>query len=128
PEISGQHGRAGAGIFLVPDDLLDEAHGVAAVFLRPREADVSGAVELRLPRAAAFKDVAIGRDAFVLGVIDTQVLGEVRVEPAADLVAEGLLFGGVFEIHFEYSAEIERSGCVVPEDLLFARVWNRLFQ
>ena len=73
---------------------------MAAVFFWPREAGVSGAVEFRLPRAAAFEDVAIGRDAFVLRVVDAEILGQVRVEPGANFVAEGFLFGGVFEVHF----------------------------
>jgi hypothetical protein len=34
---------------------------------------------------------------FVLGVVDAEVVGEVGIEPSADFVAEGFLFGGIFE-------------------------------
>jgi hypothetical protein len=55
-------------------------------------------VELALPRAAAFENLAIGRDAFILRVIDAKIFGEVGVEPGADFVAEGFLLGSVFEV------------------------------
>ncbi len=70
-----------------------------AVLLGPRQTGVSGGVELGLPRAAALEDLAIGSDPFVLGVVDAQLLGQVRVEPGADLVAERILFRSKFEIH-----------------------------
>jgi hypothetical protein len=82
---------------------------VATVFFGPRKARVSGAVEFRLPRAAALEHVAIGHDALILRVVDAEILGEVRIEPGADFVAEGFLFGGVFEVQFEYSVEVEGS-------------------
>jgi hypothetical protein len=67
-----------------------------------------------LPRAAAFEDFAIGRDSFVLRVVDAEILGQVRVELGTNLVAEGFLFRSKLEIHFDQSVEVEGFGRIVP--------------
>jgi hypothetical protein len=38
------------------------------------------------------------RDAFILGVIDAEIFGQVCVEPGADFVPEGFLLEGIFKI------------------------------
>ncbi len=96
---AGQDRRAGAEILLVEDDLLHEAGAAPAIFLRPGDADPAGGVHFLLPGAAAFQRLAIGRDALVLRVLDLEVVGQVRVEPGAQLAAEGGVFRGVGEVH-----------------------------
>ena len=64
------------------------------------DADPAGRVHLLLPGAAAFQRLAIGRDALVLRILDLEVVGQVGVEPGAELAAEGGVFRSVGEIHF----------------------------
>src|SRR5579864_7379241 len=88
PAGTRQDRRAGAEVLLVPDHLLHEIGAAPAIFLGPRDADPAGFVHLFLPGDALYEDVAVGRDALVLRVLDLEVLGEVGLEPIAELAAE----------------------------------------
>jgi hypothetical protein len=52
-----------------------------------------------LPDAAALEGLAIGRDAVVGGVVQTQLRREIRGEPVAEFLAKALVLGGELEIH-----------------------------
>src|SRR5436190_355530 len=56
-------------------------------------------MHLLLPGDALYQDVAVGRDALVLRVLDLEILGEIGLEPGAELGAKGGMFGRVGEIH-----------------------------
>ena len=89
----GQDGRPSRRVFLLPDDPLDQPGAVAAVLLRPRDADPAGGVHRPLPRAAALERLAIGRHPVVGGVVQAEVGRKVRREPVAELLAKGFLVG-----------------------------------
>src|SRR5713226_2174414 len=97
--ITGKDWCARPEIFLVEDDLLDQACRAPAVFLWPREPDPSGARELPLPCAPLLEYLSIGRDPLVHRVIDTQLLRQVLFEPGTNVLAKGFLFRREFEIH-----------------------------
>jgi hypothetical protein len=50
-------------------------------------------VHLLLPGDALFEDVAVGRDALVLRVLDLQIVGQVGLKPGAELAAEFGMLG-----------------------------------
>jgi hypothetical protein len=94
-----QHGRARGRVLLLVDDPLDEACPPAAVLRRPVDADPARGVHGLLPRAAALERLTIGGDAVVGGVVQAELGGQVSGQPLAELVAEGVLLGGVLEVH-----------------------------
>ncbi len=88
-----------AEVFLVPDHLLHEIGAAPAVFLGPRDPDPAGRVHLLLPGDALYQDLAIGRDALVLRVLDLEILAQICLEPITELAAEGGVLGCVGKIH-----------------------------
>ena len=99
PHVPRQHGRAGDGVLLVPDDALDQPGVAAPVLFGPRDADPARGVHRFLPDAAALEGLAIGRDAVVGSVVQTQLRPQIRGEPVAEFLAEALVLGGELEIH-----------------------------
>ncbi len=91
--------RAGEGVLLVEDDLLDDPRPAPAVLLRPGHPDPLVAAEDALPLDPGVVARLVGRPTSrpERGELTHQVLGE----PAAHLVTEGGFFGGVAEIHPE---------------------------
>jgi len=90
--------RLGERDLFVEDHLLHEGEAAPAVLLGPGDADEAGLVHLALPLPQEVVDLGpghVGADAHPIA----PVLGQVLLEPGADLVPEGRLFGGQLEIH-----------------------------
>ncbi len=95
PEEVRPHGRHRTGEFLVEDDLLDERETLASVFLGPRGTDPSPLAQLSGP---------IGVERLALGTREPEsglepTLGEVVLQPAPDLLAQGLCLRRVRQVH-----------------------------
>ncbi len=90
---------AGAEILLVEDDLLHEIGAAAAIFLGPGNADPAGGVHLLLPGDALFERLAVGRDALVGSIVDTDLGRQIGFEPMAQFGAEFCVLRAVGEIH-----------------------------
>ena len=97
--VSRQHRSARGGVLLVPDHALDQAGAAAAVFFRPRDADPTGGVHLRLPEAASLEGFAVRRHAIVGGIVEAQLGRQMLHEPVAELLAKLLVPGRVLEVH-----------------------------
>src|SRR5260370_37872533 len=87
--ITGKDWRARPEIFLVEDDLLDQACRAPAVFPRPREPDPSCPREPPLPCAPLLEYLSIGRDPLVHRVIATQLLRQGFLWPGTNGLAKG---------------------------------------
>ena len=94
-EEVGAHRGVAAGELLVQDDLLDERQALAAVLLGPGGADPAPLVELADP--VDVERLALVPGHGVPGLAPPR--GQVLVEPAADLQAEGLCLGRIGQVH-----------------------------
>jgi hypothetical protein len=61
---------------------------------------------------APFERLAVGRDALVLGVLDPEVVGQIGVQPGAELAAERGVLGRIGEIHGRSPPAVSLSGTV----------------
>jgi hypothetical protein len=86
-----------AGDLLVADHLLDRAHPLAAILLRPGHAGEARLGELALPCAARGEYLRLVLEC--PRAVQDRRLGLVLLQPAAHLGAVGGLLGCVVEIH-----------------------------
>jgi len=86
------HRRTGAVVLLFENQPLDEVAAAATQGLGPDHHRQAGVEELALPRAVLL-------EAFTRVVAEQRLGGQVCCKPGADLLTEGLLPGGVGEIH-----------------------------
>src|SRR6185503_4470428 len=121
--VAGEHGGARPEALLVVDDLLHQGGAAAAVLLGPRDPDPARRVHAALPLAPALEGLAVGGDPLVGRVLDAEIVGEVRVEPAADLGAEALLLGRVGEVHGPSSS----TGACPTQGVLHSPYLNAVF-
>ena len=94
PDHADVCGRLGARHLLVEDRLEAVGRAAAAVVRRPGQAGVAGLVKLAAPLAAESVAVAVGAASPAPSLV-----GQVRVEPAAQLGAKGGFLRRVAEIH-----------------------------
>src|SRR5439155_13297825 len=92
--------RLGARHLLVEDDHLDDRRAAPAELARPVEADVARLAHALLPGAELPDLVAVGARGGERAA--AQVVRQVGLEPAADLLAERLFAVAEGEGHFFY--------------------------
>ena len=98
-EEVGAHRRAGACELLVQHDVVHDREALAAVLLRPGRADPPALVELVHPLLVeALSLVALQLEALV-----EPTVGEVLLQPGADLLAERFGLGRIGQIHDRHS-------------------------
>ena len=94
----GHPRRAGAIVLLVVDGLLDYPRAAPAVFARPPNPDPARRREFFLKGLALFELLGARRNHRVI-VVGLEILGQVRLQPVAQLHPVGFLLGAVFKIH-----------------------------
>ena len=86
--------RTGTGALFFPDMALHRAPPRAAVFNRPAGADPALLGDDLVPA----NEVFLGKP-FVIEDLLLQVLGQIRIQEGANLVAEGQVFRRVIQVH-----------------------------
>src|SRR5207302_4797608 len=94
--------RLGGRHLLVEDDHLDDRRAAPAELARPVEADVARLAHALLPGAELPDLVAVGARGGERAA--AQVVRQVGLEPAADLLAERLFAVAEVEVHWEKGA------------------------
>jgi hypothetical protein len=96
-----QHRRVNFRKLLVVDDLLRQRRAAAAVLLGPADSDPAAGVHLLVPLEPPLPVVgaAFAHEVGVAVVFALPCLGQVGLEPAAELRAKRLVFGAELEIH-----------------------------
>src|SRR5579862_1128931 len=114
--VTGEDRRMRPEILLIEDHLLDKARATPAILLGPRDADPAGGIHFLLPVDALLERLAVGRDARIRRVFDLEIVGQVGVEPGAELAAKRGMFRGVGEIHGVISPNgpLANSGLKIP--------------
>ena len=97
-------GRVGPGVLLVEDHLLPQAQPAAAVLRRPADAGPAVLGEVPVP-GQPLLDAPRGPPGAAEPLQRGELAGQVLLEPAADLGAEGLVLVGVAQVHVWYSTK-----------------------
>ena len=116
-EVVDPRGGVGPCVLLVEDHLLPQREAAAAVLLGPADAGPAVLGEVPVPGQPLLdRLVLLARAAEPLDA--RELAGQVVLEPRPDLGPEGLVLGGVAQVHVWYSTKqmlgLETAPCAAP--------------